>query len=119
MNSRSFFLSALIAGTVTGILGNLPSLNLINCFFCIFAWIGGALAVFLYRRFQSADPNLTASQGVGLGALTGLIGSVIGVVVFIITSSLSAPLFNNLYRTFDLEGNLPSSQAAVRSLSRR
>jgi hypothetical protein len=107
VNSRSFILSALIAGAVTGILGNLPVLNLINCFLCIFAWVGGALAVFLYRRFQSAGPELNTRQGAGLGALTGLIGAVIGVVVYLLTSFISTPLFNNLYRTFDPTGNLP------------
>jgi hypothetical protein len=107
MNSRSFFLSTLIAGAVTGILGNLPLLNLINCFLCIYAWIGGALSVILYRRFQSTDPSLTGSQGAGLGALTGLIGSVIGVVVYIATSFLSTPLFNRLYRVFDIQGDVP------------
>ena len=107
MNSRSFILSALIAGAVIGLFGNLPLLNLVNCFLCVFAWIGGALAVFLYRRFQHGGPDLTTGQGAGLGAVSGLIGAVFGVVVYLVTSSLSTPLFNSLYRAFDPTGELP------------
>jgi hypothetical protein len=107
MNTRSFFLSVLIAGLVTGILGNLPILNLVNCALCIFAWLGGALAVFLYRRFQRGGPVATVGQGAGLGALSGLVGAVIGAVVYAITSPLSIPLFNSLARFLQIEGDLP------------
>jgi hypothetical protein len=107
MNSRSFFLSALIAGVAIGLLGNLPVLNLINCFLCIWVWVGGFLAVFLYRRFQHGGPGLTGGQGAGLGALAGLIGALVGVVVYALTSFISMPLFNNLARSFDIEGDLP------------
>lgn len=107
MNSRSFILSALIAGAVIGLLGNLPVLNLINCFLCIWVWVGGVLAVVLYRRFQHGGPGLTGGQGAGLGALAGLIGAFVGVVVYALTSFISMPLFNNLARSFDIEGDLP------------
>ena len=107
MNSRSFFLSALIAGVVIGLLGNLPVLNLINCFLCIWVWVGGILAVFLYRRFEHGGPGLTGGQGAGLGALSGLIGAFVGVVVYALTSFISMPLFNNLARSFDIQGDLP------------
>ena len=107
MNSRSFFLSALIAGVAIGLLGNLPVLNLINCFLCIWVWVGGILAVFLYRRFEHGGPGLTGGQGAGLGALSGLIGAFVGVVVYALTSFISMPLFNNLARSFDIQGDLP------------
>jgi hypothetical protein len=107
MNTRSFVLSALIAGAVIGVLGNLPVLNLINCFLCVWVWVGGVLAVFLYRRFQPGGPALTGAQGAGLGALSGLIGAFVGVVVFALTSFISMPLFNSLARSLEIEGDLP------------
>ena len=107
MNSRSFLYSALIAGVVMGVLANLPVLNLINCFLCLWIWVGGILAVFLYRRFEHGGPGLTGAQGAGLGALSGLIGAFVGVVVYMLTSFISIPLFNSLARSFDIEGDLP------------
>jgi hypothetical protein len=107
MNTRSFLLSTLIAGVVIGFLGNLPVLNLINCALCIWVWIGGMLAVFLYRWFQQGKPGPSVAQGAGLGALSGLIGALVGAVVFAVTSPISVPLFNNLARALGVEGDLP------------
>jgi hypothetical protein len=107
MNTRSFLLSTLIAGVVIGFLANLPVLNLINCALCIWVWIGGILAVLLYRRFQHGGPGPSVGQGAGLGALSGLIGALVGAAVFTVTSPLSIPLFNNLAREMGVTGDLP------------
>jgi hypothetical protein len=107
MNTRSFILSALIAGALIGFFGNLPLLNLINCILCLWVWLGGILAVYLYRRYQRGGPGLSIAQGAGLGALSGLIGALVGTVVFAITNSLSMPLFNSLARALQIEGDLP------------
>ena len=107
MNSRSFVLSAVIAGAGIGLLGNLPLLNLINCFLCLWVWVGGVVAVYLYRHFQAGGASLTAAQGAGLGALAGLIGAFVGVVVYAATSFISMPLFMNVAQFFELEGDLP------------
>ena len=107
MNTRAFLLSAGIAGLAAGILGNLPLLNLVNCILCVWVWLGGVLAVYLYRRYRPADPGLTAAQGAGLGAVTGLIAAVVGFVVFLVSGSLSLPLMERMARAFQLEGDLP------------
>ena len=106
MNTRAFWLSTLIAGVAIAIFGNLPVLNLINCAICIWVWLGGALSVALYRRFQGGKPVISAGQGAGLGALSGLIGAVLGAGVFFITSSLSVPMFNALARTLQVENEV-------------
>lgn len=116
MNTRSFILSILIAGLITGVLGNLPVLNLINCFLCIFVWFGGFLAVIFYNRFQRGGPVATPGLGAGLGALTGLVGAVIGVVVYAITSSLSIPLFASLARFLQVEGDFPAMGLGIREM---
>lgn len=41
-----------------------------------------------------------------MGALSGLIGALVGVVVLALTSSLSMPLFEGLARLFQIEGDL-------------
>jgi hypothetical protein len=63
--------------------------------------------VFLYRRFEHGGSDLTGAQGAGLGALSGLIGAFVGVVVYALTAFISTPLFNNLASYFDIEGDLP------------
>jgi len=108
MNTRSYLWSAIIAGVVIGLFGNLPLLNLINCFLCIFVWIGGILAVFLYRRFQNGGPGLTVGQGAGIGAVSGVIGVLVGMVVYALTSFITAPMIASLMRAFQIQGNMPS-----------
>lgn len=107
MNTRSFILSALIAGSLLGLLANLPLLNLVNCFLCVWVWLGGILAVFLYRRFAADIPDLTVAQGAGLGALSGLIGTFVGTLVFLVTGALSMPIFESMARGMQVEGDLP------------
>jgi len=107
MNSRAFWLSTLIAGSLMGLVANLPILNLVNCFLCIWIWLGGALAVYLYRRFHPAGVAPTVGQGALIGIVAGLIAAVVGAVVFTVTGAISMPLFNSLARAFQIEGELP------------
>lgn len=106
MNTRAFWLSTLIAGVAIAFFGNLPVFNLINCALCVWVWLGGALSVVLYRRFQGGRPVVSAGQGAGLGALSGLIGAVLGAGVFLLTSPLSVPMFNTLARALQLENEV-------------
>ncbi len=113
MNTRSLVLTVLIAGTLIGVLANLPILNLINCALCIWVWLGGSLAVLIYRRLQHSQPGLTASQGAGLGAFAGLVGAFVGSVVFLVTSPISIPIFNALARSLQIEGDLPFQSNSI------
>jgi hypothetical protein len=107
MNTRTFVYSALLAGAVIGVLGNLPIFNLINCLLCIWVWLGGFLAVYLYRRMERGAASLTPAQGAGLGALAGLIGAGVGIVVYSLTSFISMPLFASFVRFMQIERDLP------------
>lgn len=115
MNSRSFFLSALISGAIIGLLANLPILNIINCFLCIFVWLGAVAAVFIYRGFQHGTLDLTTGQGAGLGALAGLIGAFVGIFVNILTGFVSQPIFNGIANYFQI-GDLPFRSNDIRSI---
>jgi len=103
MNTRSFLLSALIAGALLGTLANLPLLNLVNCILCLWVWLGGIFAVWLYRRYQPAQA-VTPGQGAGLGAVAGVIGVLVGTVVFALTSAITMPMMDSLARTLQIEG---------------
>jgi hypothetical protein len=116
MNARAFWLSALIAGAVMGLLANLPILNLINCFLCLWIWLGGALAVYLYRHFHPMGAPPTVGQAALLGIVAGLIAAVIGAFVFTATAAVSMPIMNSLARTFDIQGDLPFQGGNVGSM---
>ena len=107
MNTRSLLLSALIAGVVLGVLGNLPVLNFINCFLCLWVWLGGIFAVYLYNRYERNRTQLdqasaTVGQGAGVGALAGVVGAFVGVFVYALTSFISTPMLESLARSLDL-----------------
>jgi hypothetical protein len=95
-----------MAGAVMGLLGNLPVLNLVNCLLCIWVWLGGALAVILYRRFQGGTSIPTPGQGAGLGAVAGLIGAVVGFGVYLLTAAITAPIMEGLLRALEVQGDL-------------
>ena len=106
MNTRSLLLSALIAGVVLGVLGNLPVLNFINCFLCLWVWLGGIFAVYLYNRYERNRTQLdqasaTVGQGAGVGALAGVVGAFVGVFVYALTSFISTPMLESLARSLD------------------
>ncbi len=106
MNSRSLWPSVLIAGAAMGLLGNLPLLNFVNCILCIWAWLGGALAVVLYRRYQKGQAAATTGQAAGLGAIAGVVGALIGFVVYFATASISAPLMDAVARALNVQSDL-------------
>lgn len=116
MNSRSFFLSAILGGIIIGLLGNLPVLNLINCVLCLWVWVGGALTILIYRAFQHGTMDLTTGQGAGLGALAGLFGAFFGVIVYLLTSFISRPIFAELARNLDIQGDLSFRTGDFRSV---
>jgi hypothetical protein len=112
MNTRSLLLSALIAGAVLGTLANLPVLNFINCFLCLWVWLGGIFAVYLYNRYErnrtpEMENSATPGQGAGIGALAGVVGAFIGAVVYALTSFITTPLMQSAARALDVD--LPSA----------
>lgn len=106
MDARARWTAIGIAGVGMGLLGNLPLLNFVNCILCIWAWLGGAMAVVLYRRSQAGTPVVSTGQGAGLGALAGLVGAIVGVITYLLTASLSAPLMTSMMQTLNM--NLPT-----------
>jgi hypothetical protein len=78
MDSR-MLQAAGIAGAVMGVLSGLPIISVCNCLFCMWAWVGGALAAMLYSR--SSGVVMTSGNGAKVGALAGVIGAVVYAVV--------------------------------------
>jgi hypothetical protein len=70
---------ALIGGVVLGILSVIPFVNFLNICCCLWAIVGGLLATKLY--VDSSPIPATAGDGAIVGALAGLVGAVIVLVI--------------------------------------
>ena len=75
MNAKNLWIAALSGAVVTTLLANVPVVDFVNLLLCAGFWGGAVFAVWLYRRLNG---NLTLGQGVGIGALTGLLAGVLG-----------------------------------------
>lgn len=115
MNTRSFLLAAVISGVLIGVLGNVPLLNLINCLLCIWVWLGGILAVYLYGRYQHSEPGLSVGQAAGLGAVAGIIGAVVGLPVNLLTGGITRSVFSIVGNAFQggSGGGMPFPQGGL------
>lgn len=80
---------AIIGGVLLGILSAIPLVNLLNACCCAWAILGGALAGYLYIN-RSQTP-VTVGEGAKIGAIAGVIGGgiyiVIGIPLAILTSN--------------------------------
>ncbi len=84
MNNK--FKPAIIGGVVIGLLSAIPFVNLANICCCLWAILGGIITSYLY--IKSSPVPAQAGDGAVLGALAGLIGAVIYLVVGIPISIL-------------------------------
>jgi hypothetical protein len=70
---------ALIGGVVLGLLSVIPLVNLVNICCCLWALLGGLLATYLY--IKNSPVPARPGDGAILGALAGLVGAVIVVII--------------------------------------
>jgi hypothetical protein len=81
-NRPGIVLPALYGGIIMGVISAVPGLSLLNCFCCAGIMLGGFLAVFFYKKDLTAGmPLLTSADGVKLGALAGVFGAILSVVL--------------------------------------
>ena len=85
MNGANMWKPAIIGGILLGVLSSLPY---VNCACCAWVLGGGLLAAYLYVKESSLA--ITLGQGVILGFLTGVIGTVV-VALFSIPLILLSP----------------------------
>jgi hypothetical protein len=75
MNAKNLWIAASCGAVVTTLLANVPVVDFINLLLCAGFWGGAVFAVWLYRRLNG---TLTVGQGIGIGALTGLLAGALG-----------------------------------------
>ena len=75
-------LPALYGGVIMGVISGVPVLSLVNCLCCAGIMLGGFMAVFFYKNeLKPTSSPLTNGDGLGLGALAGVAGAVVTVVL--------------------------------------
>ena len=73
---------ALYGGIIIGVISGIPFLNFVNCLCCAGVLFGGFMAVFFYKNdLTPAMSPLVSGDGIQLGALAGIIGAVISLVI--------------------------------------
>ena len=81
MNNRNLWIACLSGAVLTTVVSNLPFIGLVNCLLCAGFWGSAIFAVWLYRRLNG---TLTVGQGVRIGALTGLLAGVLGLILSLV-----------------------------------
>ncbi|HET9478151.1 MAG TPA: DUF5518 domain-containing protein [Pyrinomonadaceae bacterium] len=85
---------ALIGGVLLGLLSVIPFVNVLNVCCCLWAILGGMLASYLY--IKNSPTPASAGDGAILGALAGVIGAAISLILGIPISYAMGPTMRNL-----------------------
>lgn len=86
---------ALIGGVLLGVLSVIPFVSTLNLCCCLWAIVGGMLASYLYVK-NSPTP-VRPGDGAILGALAGVIGAVISVILGIPITLAMGPTMRNMF----------------------
>jgi len=81
---------AVIGGVVIGVLSALPLISAGNCCCCLWIIGGGAVAAYLMQQHQTAP--ITVGDGAAVGAMAGLVGAVVQLVIAIPVHLVAGPL---------------------------
>ncbi len=103
---------ALIGGVLLGLLSAIPVVNLVNICCCLWALIGGLLASYLY--IKNSPVPARAGDGAILGALAGLVGAVIVVIIGIPISIIAGGITRELLIRL-IENLNPGQAEAIRT----
>jgi len=85
---------ALIGGVLLGLLSVIPFVNSLNACCCLWAILGGMLASYLY--IKNSPTPATPGDGAMIGALAGVIGAAISLVLGIPISYAMGPTMRNM-----------------------
>ena len=90
---------ALYGGIIMGLISAIPFLGVVNCLCCAGILLGGFLAVVFYKNnFTPDTPSFTAGDCMTVGALAGVVGTVVDTLLSIVFVAL----FGNVAKEFIL-----------------
>lgn len=107
---------ALISGGVIGAVSAVPGISLINCCCCAGVWLGGVLAVYLYKQQMTDEmPPLESSDALMLGLMAGVTGAFVATILNVLILFTLGPLEAELVQS--IFGGLLEKMAEQGSLS--
>jgi hypothetical protein len=109
MNTKHLLVASLAGGLLSAVLANTPFLNLINVLLCVGFWIGPIVAVWLYRRLDSA---LTFRQALITGLLAGVWHALFGLILSPLGLAGAGGLLSDL-RPFVSAQDLPDLETTL------
>ena len=91
---------ALISGTVIGAVSSIPGISLINCCCCAGVWLGGVLALYLYKKQLTEEmPQLESSDALMLGLMAGVIGALTATIINVLILFTLGPVEAELVKS--------------------
>ena len=91
---------ALICGVAIGAVSAVPGISLINCCCCAGVWLGGALAMYLYKQeFTEGMPPLESSDALMLGLMAGVVGAFTATVINVLILAVLGPVEQELVKS--------------------
>ena len=87
MNLLALIGAGVVAGIFMPLFSHLPVLNLVNHIPCGWIWLGGIVAVGLYRWLTDSDVPLFAIDGAILGIFTGIVAAFTSLILAILLGS--------------------------------
>jgi hypothetical protein len=100
---------ALIGGVLLGVLSVIPFVSAVNVCCCLWAILGGALASYLY--IKNSPTPVSAGDGAALGAMAGVVGGVIYLILGVPISIAMGPTMQRLM--VSLVENIDAGQAEM------
>lgn len=92
----------LIGGGAMAAISTIPVLNFINCACCAGIMGAAVLGVWFYKKSFPADMPFTVGDGATIGALSGIVGGVLTVLLQMVVLGVLSPDFSvNLQDEFD------------------
>ena len=84
---------ALISGAVIGAVSGIPGVSLINCCCCAGVWLGGMLAMYLYKQqFTEGMQPLESSDALMLGLMSGVVGAFVSTILSVLILVVLGPV---------------------------
>lgn len=106
---------ALISGAVIGAVSAVPGISLINCCCCAGVWLGGVMAMYMYKQqFTEGMPPLESSDALMLGLMAGVVGAFTATIVNLLILATFGPIEQELVKS--LAGNFLDRMAEQGSM---
>jgi hypothetical protein len=108
---------ALISGAVIGAVSGIPGISLINCCCCAGVWLGGLMAMYLYKQqFTEGMLPMESSDALILGLMSGVVGAFVATLTSVFILFVFGPveaefvksIFEKVVERLAESGNVPT-----------